>query len=149
MDNQRLVSINPYFNVREPSRFFDPAQPDVVGRPMDVCYELMGNRAARGGTCDEITGERTIQGIAFDDPRTGFKGAVRDFDINSFRISNEEGPEIWYTDPLGLNAQTSPFPGSIRQWIAKIDNTRGGADLHGPRIGKERNHAAPSVHPPN
>lgn len=149
VDNQRLVSINPYFNVREPSRFFDPAQPDIVGRPMDVCYELMGNRAARGGACDEVTGEGTIQGIAHDDPRTAFKGAVRDFDINSFRISNAEGPEIWYTDPLGLNAQTTPFPGSIRQWIAKIDNNRGGADLHGPRIGKEKNHAAASVHPPN
>lgn len=149
VDNHSLVSINPYFNVREPSRFFDPALPNITGRPMDVCYETIGNRAARGSVCDEVTGEGTIQGIAHDDPRTAFKGSRRDFDINSFRIRNEEGPDIWYTDPLGLNGQTTPFPGSIRQWIAKLDNTRGGADLHGPRIGKERNHAAASVHPPN
>ncbi len=70
-------------------------------------------------------------------------------DTAVFRIRNDEGPDIWYTDPLGLNAQTTSVPGSIRQWIAKLDNTRGGADLHGPRIGKERNHAAASVHPPN
>ncbi len=149
VDNRSLVSINPYFNVREPSRFFDPALPDITGRPMDVCYEVMGNRAARGGECDDVTGEGTIQGISHDDPRTAFKGSRRDFDINSFRIRNADGPDIWYTDPLGLNGQTTSFPGSIRQWVAKIDNTRGGADLHGPRIGKERNHAAASVHPPN
>jgi len=149
VDNHSLVSINPYFNVREPSRFFDPALSDFTGRPMDVCYETMGNEAARGGICDAVTGENTILGIPHDDPRTGFKGAVRDFDINSFRIRNEDGPEIWFTDPLGLNGRTSEFPGSIRQFIASIDNTRGGADLHGPRIGKEKDHAAPSVHPPN
>ena len=96
-----------------------------------------------------MTGEGTIPGIGFADPRTAFKGAVRNFDINSFRIRNAEGPSIWYTDPLGLNAQTTEFPGSVRQWIAVLDNTRGGADLHGPAIGKDKNHAAASVHPPN
>lgn len=149
VDRHALVSINPYFNVNRPSRFYDPAKADLTGRPMEVCYEVMGNRAARGGECDEVTGEGTIQGISFDDPRSPFDGARRDFDINSFRIRNAEGPSIWYTDPLGENGQTTPFPGSIRQWVAVIDNTRGGADMHGPRIGKEKNHSAAGVHAPN
>ena len=73
----------------------------------------------------------------------------RDFDVNSLRIRNAEGPTTWYTDPLGHNAQTTPFPGSIKQYIASIDNTRGGADMHGPRIGKSKNHGGPQVHAPN
>lgn len=148
-DNRTLVSINPYFNVSRPSRFFDPAQPNLTGRPIDLCYEQMGTRRARGGDCEESTGEGTIPGITFDDPRSPFDGVHRDFDINSLRVRNENGPTTWYTDPLGLNARTGPFPGSIRQYIAAVDNTRGGADMHGPRIGKEKNHGDFSVHAPN
>jgi hypothetical protein len=149
VDRHSLVSINPYFNVSRPSRFLDPSRPDLTGRPIEVCYEMMGNRAARGGECDEATGEGTIQGITFDDPRSPFDGANRNFDVNSFRIRNAEGPSIWYTDPLGENGQTAPFPGSIRQWIAVIDNTRGGADMHGPSIGRDKNHSTAGVHAPN
>lgn len=149
VDGHTLVSINPYFNVSRPSRFFDPARVDLTGRPMDVCYETFGGRKARGGDCEEATGEGVIQGISFDDPRSPFDGVRRDFDLNSLRIRNAEGPAVWYTDPLGRNAQVTPFPGSIRQLIAAIDNTRGGADMHGPRIGKNRDHGGPGVHPPN
>lgn len=73
----------------------------------------------------------------------------RDFDINTLSIRNAEGPAIWYTDPLGRNGRTTPFPGSIRQFIAIIDNTRGGARMHGPSVGRDRDHGGPLVHAPN
>lgn len=149
VNGHSLVSINPYFNVSRPSRFFDPALGDFTGRPIALCYENRGGMRARGGDCEEATREGEIQGISFDDPRSPFNGVRRDFDVNSLRIRNAEGPEVWYTDPLGRNARTEPFPGSIRQYIAVIDNTRGGADMHGPRIGKQKDHGAPGVHPPN
>jgi len=148
-DNRTLVSINPYFNVFRPSRFYDPSLPNLTGRPIDLCYTTIGTRRARGGDCEEATGDGLILGVTFDDPRSPFDGGRRDFDVNSLRVKNEGGPTFWYTDPLGQNARPEPFPGSIRQYIAAIDNTRGGADMHGPRIGKDQDHGDFSVHAPN
>jgi hypothetical protein len=145
-----LASINPYFQVDGPSRFFDPALPDGVGRPIDVCYETTPTgRRARGGLCDESTADGTIAGIVYDDPQSRFNGADRFVDINSNDIRNDEGPEIWYSDPFGHNASTTAFPGSVRQFIARIDNSR--LDLHGPAIGRDRDYGPPGsgVHPPN
>jgi hypothetical protein len=149
VDNKTLASINPYFNLSRPSRFFDPSKADLTGRPIDLCYAVVGGLRARGGDCEEATGDGAIPGITFDDPRSPFDGVGRDFDINSLRVKNEGGPTTWYTDPLGEHAQTTPFPGSIKQYIASIDNTRGGADMHGPRIGKQKHHGGPGVHAPN
>jgi len=149
VDRQTLVSINQYFNIARPSRFYDPDRSNLTGRPIDLCYAELGGRRARGGDCGTATGEGVIEGITFDDPRSPFDGVGRDFDINSFRVKNEGGPTVWYTDPLGGNAQPTPFPGSIKQYIASIDNTHGGADMRGPRIGKQKNHGGPGVHAPN
>lgn len=148
LSGHALVSANPYFNARLPSRFFDPALPGLVGRQIDVCYEVFEGRSARGGPCQESTGEGRVEGVTFDDPRSAFDGVLRDMDINSIRISNAEGPEIWYTDPLGRNGRTEPFPGSIKQFIAQIDNDHG-ANPHGPAIGKSRHYGGPAVHAPN
>jgi hypothetical protein len=95
------------------------------------------------------TANGTITGLTFDDPRSVFDGVRRTVDINSNFISNEAGPEVWYTTPLGRNARTTPFPGSIRQFIARINNDRGGLDLAGPGIGGERDYGGPRVHAPN
>lgn len=148
-DGKTLAFINPYFNVRRPSRFFDPAMPNGVGRPIDVCYETDGARKARAGDCEESTGAGHLTGLLFDDPRSLFDGVVRDMDINSNRIRNEDGPEFWYSDPFGNNAREEPFPGSIRQYIASIDNDRGGANPGGPSIGRNRHYGGASVHAPN
>ncbi len=48
-DGHTLAHFNPYFQVRLPSRFHDPALAPVVGRPIDVCYEA---------TADRRTGQR-------------------------------------------------------------------------------------------
>jgi hypothetical protein len=68
-------------------------------------------------------------------------------DINSNNIRNGNGPTVWYTDPLGRRGRTEPFPGSLRQWIARRDNS--GLDLHGPVIGKHRGYDGAGVHAPN
>ena len=70
-------------------------------------------------------------------------------DVNANGVSNLDGPEIWYSDPFGMNASTEPFPGSVRQWIARADNSA--FDTHGPVIGKSRSktYGDASVHPPN
>jgi len=148
-DGGTLAHFNPYFQVLLPSRFYDPAMPNLVGRPMDVCYEVEANGdRAQGGACEEATGGGSVLGIAYDDPRSPFDGAHRVVDINDNTINNPDGPKVWYTDPFGRNAHTEPFPGSIRQFIAAIDNRRG-INISGPTIARDRDYGGQSVHSPN
>jgi len=151
-DGRTLVFFNPYFQVNRPSRFYDPAMPNTVGRPIDVCYETTaaGDQVrGTGGSCNASTGNGTVLGIPFDDPRSVFDGVRRTVDINSNFVDNKEGPEIWYTDPFGHHGRTTPFAGSIRQKIARINNDRGGLELAGPGIGGDRDYGSPRVHAPN
>lgn len=146
-NGQTIASFDPYFQVPSPSRYFDPTAPGLVGRPIDMCYatEPNGDRA-RGGACGEATGSGAITGITWDDPRSPFNGVRRKVDINGNRINNANGPDVWYTDPYGRRAATEPFPGSIRQVIARINTA---LDPHGPTIGHERHYGGPGVRAPN
>jgi hypothetical protein len=143
-----LALFNPYFQVRLPSRFHDPASGTLVGRPIDVCYEVTptGERAS-GGACDQSTDDGAIPGVTFDDPRSRFDGADRPVDINENRIRNARGPAVWYTDPFGKNGRTDSFPGAIRQYIAAIDNDRGDLNTSGPTL--RRYYGGAGVHAPN
>lgn len=144
-DGRTLARFDPYFQVENPSRYFDPSLPDGVGRTVDLCREEQpGGRRIRSEDCDLV---RSIPDLTHDDPRSPFDGADRFIDINGNRIRNGGGPEIWYTDPLGRDARTEPFPGSIRQFIAAMDNS--GIDTHGPILGKERDYGGSGVHAPN
>ncbi len=149
-DGHSLAFFNPYFQAFHPSRFYDPARPDGVGRTIDVCYEqeANGDRAA-GELCDESTGGGTILGLPFNDPRSLFNGVRRVVDINDNRVSNADGPELWYTDPFGKHARRTPFPGSIRQFIARLDNERGDLRVSGPTLGRGRDYGGSGVHAPN
>ena len=68
-------------------------------------------------------------------------------DMNSLDIDNEAGPTAWYTDPFGGHGKTTSFPGSIRQFVARVDNR--GLNLSGPQIGATRNYGGAGVHAPN
>jgi hypothetical protein len=113
-----------------------------------MCYATEANGdTVHGGPCAAATQNGALTGIQFDDPRSPFNGIRRVMDINSLDINNDAGPTVWYTDPFGGHAATSAFPGSIRQFVAKINNT--GLDLSGPGIGSNRNYGGPGVHAPN
>lgn len=148
-DGHTLASFDPYFQVFLPSRFFDPALPNVTGRPIEACYETEANGdRARGGACQASTANWTLAGLAFNDPRSRFNGVRRKVDINSNRVNNLEGPQVWYTDPYGRNARPEPFPGSVRQWLARINNDRA-FRFSGPAIGAGREYGALGTHAPN
>jgi hypothetical protein len=147
-DNRTIASANPYFQVMYPSRFYDPVMSDGVARPIAVCYEVTTDgRRARGGLCESSTAGGAITDLRHDDPRSLFNGVRRFVDINGNRVSNADGPEVWYTDPFGRNGRTEPFPGSIRQFIARTDNSA--RVSHGPVIGRNRDYGAPGVRAPN
>jgi hypothetical protein len=86
--------------------------------------------------------------VTFDDPRSEFNGAGHFVDINGNHLSNEDGPEVWYTDAYGQNGRTEPFPGSIRQRLAAMDNIVG-VDVGGPTIGDDRQYSTAGVRAPN
>jgi hypothetical protein len=148
-DGHVLAHFNPYFQVRLPSRFHDPALAPVVGRPIDVCYEVTtsGERAS-GGPCDRSTGEGQTAGVTFDDPRSEFDGADHFVDINANNLANAGGPDVWYTDAYGRQGRPEPFPGSLRQRIASVDNDIG-VDVNGPTIGDDRSYGGSGVRAPN
>ncbi|MEZ4588142.1 MAG: hypothetical protein R2909_17325 [Gemmatimonadales bacterium] len=142
-EGRTIAHMDPYFQVFQPSRFYDPAAPNVTGRPVDMCtfVEANGDRA-RTTTCNPVTA-----GMGFDDPRSPFDGVRRVLDINSLDVANEDGPTVWYTDPFGRGGRTESFPGSIRQFVSRINNT--GFDMSGPGIGSNRNYGGAGVHAPN
>lgn len=134
-----LASFNPYYQVMDPSRYYDPALERSMGRPIDLCGDArVDGRDRCEGVAEDVT---------WDDPRSPFKGVRRFVDVNGNNVRNADGPEIWYTDPLGRNGRTEPFPGSIRQWVAQHDNS--GLDLHGLVMGRDRDYDATGVRAPN
>lgn len=148
-DGHTLAFFNPYFQVSLPSRFHDPALAPLVGRPIEVCYEVTSDgRQASGGPCDRSTDDGQTAGVTFDDPRSEFNGAGHFADINSNQIDNAGGPEDWYTDAFGRHGRTAAFPGSVHQRIAKRTTTVG-VIAGGPTIGDNRNYSTAGVRAPN
>jgi hypothetical protein len=147
-DGKSLASFDPYFQVRLPSRFHDPAMTGIVGRPIDVCTMTGPNgERARGEPCAISTSNGAVTGLTYDDPRSLFNGVLRFVDINSNRVDNLDGPTVWYTNPFGKKGRPSPFAGSIPQYIARVSN--GGLRMSGPGIGFNREYGGPGVHAPN
>lgn len=146
-DGHTLAHFNPYFQVDAPSRFYDPAAPNVTGRPIDICYMTGPNgERARGGLCMQSTANGATAGVTWDDPRSRFNGVGRFVDINSNQIDNAKGPAVWYTNPFGHEGQAKPFPGSIKQYIAPI---AGILNPDGPGLGHRRNYGGIGVRAPN
>lgn len=143
-----VAHFNPYFQVFFPSRFHDPAIAGITGRPIAECDLLDPARNRNEDLCDESTANGTLTGLGYDDSRSQFNGVRRFIDINDNDIDNQDGAEVWFTDPFGRNAARSPFPGSLRQWVAKVKNNYG-FNVNGPAIGFNRDYGAPSVHAPN
>ncbi len=144
-----LAFFNPYYQVFLPSRYHDPSVPGGVARPLRICLpdSPFGGIYTSQGACGVASGGGHNHQLTWDHPHSPFNGVRRIVDINQNRITNADGPEVWYTDPFGQNARTAPFPGSIRQFIARVDNSaRNG---HGPNIGRDRDYGGPGVRAPN
>lgn len=170
---EALAYFDPHFAVFLPSRFYWPGDrreafgvtrspADVtaqLGRTIDLCAMTGdGERRARGGECDRASANGTP--VPFDDPRSPFNGVQREFYFNQTTIVNPGGPVTWYTDPFGGHASQKPFPGSIRQYVAAIDNRRrndlgvisvGGRHypFESRALGKDRWYGGRGVHAPN
>jgi hypothetical protein len=114
-----VSSTTPQFAVFNPIRFFDPGKPNNLGHLIDLCYETEANGdRALGLPCNLLEGKPQI---AWDDPASIFTGTKRETYFQASPINNANGPVLWYSDPYGDNAQTTPFPGSVKQYIVAQD----------------------------
>lgn len=117
--------INLLFDVEDANRYYDPSKPNNLGYTMDLCYEeIAGGRRARGGACEWATNYNSgpsvpaNQRIAWNSPKSGFRGIHRGMYFQPAYIENAGGPEYWYSDPYGKNSSTTPFAGSIKQQVS-------------------------------
>jgi hypothetical protein len=149
-DGKQIAAFNPYFQVFRPSRYYDPAVTGLVGRPVALCAMTDGDRRARSSECAGLTStvNGTLLSVDFDDVRSPFNGAKRQVDINDNVVRNAGGATVWYTDPFGKNGRATPFPGSIRQVVAAIDNNYG-VGINGPVIGGTRVYGGAGTRAPN
>lgn len=171
-DGTSLVEgINLLFDVQDAARYFYPESMKVqrgydllrpelsgtnLGYAMDLCYDISlaaQGRRYRGGPCDAATQFGTVQGIDWDDPRSGFRGLNRGMYFQPGVIDNLGGPGVWYTDPYGGRASASPFPGALRQFVSsrRIDYaTMIGGQSIDPRVASRVHHDGDgTVHAPN
>lgn len=148
-DGREIAYYDPHFAVFNPARYHDPARPGGVGRSIDACYEepAPGLRA-RDGACDRATDYGRILDVTWDDPRSPFDGSHRETYFNQTRLANAGGPTTWWTTPFGGSAQTTPFPGAIRQHVAAVDN-RSLPTLESQAFGADRPYGGSGVHAPN
>lgn len=154
-DGTDIAYFDPHFAVFGPSRYYDPTKPNNVGYSIDVCYmkEANGDRA-RGGDCEFYTDYKdgsTIpvnERIKFDDPRSGFNGVGREFYFNQTWLRNQNGPTTWYTDPYGNKAVNTPFTGSVKHYVAPIDNYNK-TIFESAAMGADRYYGGNGVHAPN
>ncbi|MGI5213767.1 hypothetical protein [Plantactinospora sp. CA-290183] len=128
--------IAPLFYVVNPSRYYDPSKPNNLGRIVDLCYTDL----AGGDYCNQA--RQAGQNLAWDDPRSPFKGTLREFRPGTFQVQNS-GATTVYTDVYGRNASTTRFAGSIQQYFSGNQS----AQMY--VRGATRDYAANGVHAPN
>ncbi|MEE6307832.1 cellulose-binding domain-containing protein [Plantactinospora veratri] len=126
----------PLFYVVNPSRYYDPTKPNNLGRIVDLCYTNL----AGGDYCNQA--RQAGQNLAWDDPRSPFKGTLREFRPGTFQVRNT-GPTTVYTDVYGRNASSTPFTGSIQQYFSGNQSSTMYVR------GATRDWAANGVHAPN
>jgi hypothetical protein len=141
-----LAWYEPWFAVRNPSRYFQAGQP--VGRTVAAAWEPDTGT----GTVNAQPWLAAQQQGPYDayDPRSPFDGAQRDFYVQDTEIQNDGQTTRWYTDPMGGSASTEPFPGAICQIVSNTDNSQQ-PELKRRLFGRTLDYGAAStgVHAPN
>ncbi len=142
VDGSQAARFAWYWSVSDPSRYFAAG---AAVRTINSCYTLTGSEFLTiSNPCVGLRAE-SAEAVTWDDPRSPFKGTHRGIKLNDFSVTNPNGPEIFFTDVLGMNGSTTPFPGSVQQHVRQ--GSHAPYAFGGPSIGS--NHDAPGVHAPN
>lgn len=145
-----VVAFDAAFGVFDPARYANAAGARGIGRTLDLCWEREANGDRfDGAACTTATAGGTI-GVpyAFDDVRSPFNGTRRDVYLRETTVRNGGGPRLWWTDPYGRRASTTPFPGALCQLVGAVDTSARPA-LQQRVFGRNRSNDAEGVHAPN
>jgi hypothetical protein len=149
-DGRALASFDPAFGVFNPSRYANAAGARGIGRTVDLCWEGApdGSRF-RGAACTAATEGGAIgAAYGFDDVRSPFDGTRRDVYLRETTLRNAGGQRLYWTDPYGGNASTTPFAGALCQLVGTVDTSARPA-LQERVFGRNRSNDDMGVHAPN
>ncbi|MCQ1954741.1 hypothetical protein [Arthrobacter sp. zg-Y238] len=109
-----LAHFDPWFGLRNPSRYYNPANSTAttngISRPVDLAW---GDNAATTYPWNTVAASVPLN---WQDPASPFDGAQRDFYLTQNKVAAGT-PATVYTDPYGAGATETEFPGSIRQHL--------------------------------
>jgi hypothetical protein len=98
------VDFGLYFRVSNASRYVDLASaPFDIARPSDACYQSQ-NLSFNSPDCVAL---RQVGQIAWNDPRSPWKGTWRETQINQLAADNNSSTTVWYTDVFGHSLSPS------------------------------------------
>ncbi len=105
------------WDVLDPIRFVDPNSSTGFGYNSLQC--------APGGAFDGIQyiggcASRSSN-VAWDSPKSGFRGLKRTAYFGRNRVSNPGSTQVWWTDPLGGNAVPTAFSSGLKQKISTVE----------------------------
>jgi len=110
------------WDVLDPIRFVDPNSPSGFSYNSEHCGP--GGLLYRMTILCEDRFHNYVN-TPWNSPQSGFRGLHRTTYFGRNRVSNAGGAELWWTDPLGGNAVTTPFKSGLKQRISPVD-----ADIH-------------------
>lgn len=109
------------WDVLDPVRFVDPKSPTGFRYNAEECF--------KGGLLwsAKVNNYRTLncgadgQVKPWDSPQSGFRGLTRTTYFGRNHITNSNGSQIYWTDPLGGNATPTAFTSGLKQKISTVD----------------------------
>jgi hypothetical protein len=148
-DGSVLAYFDPWFGVRNPSRVYDPgastATTNGISHPVDLAW-LEENPA----TDYFWAGLDDIERFDYQDPRSPFDGAQRDFYLGDLQLTSPgTASGVIYTDPYGGSARPEPAVGSVAQ-IVKPGSVLGSVQLARQKFDAKADYGKNNgVHAPN
>jgi len=118
-DGKMLAQHGRQWDVLDPIRFVDWSAPGNIGYNSMQCGQG-GLLFQRTINC-EHGGQGVYQNAEWNTPQSNFRGLKRTTYFGRNRVSNQGGAEVWWTDPLGSNAVTTPFGSGLKQRFSSVE----------------------------
>lgn len=145
---QVLAAHDPWFAVRNPSRYADPGTERGVAASLGTRWltDPADGGVASGWPWSSIAEDASREQSS---PESPFDGAQRDFYLAQTRLDNAGGPTTWYSTPYGEDARTEPFHGSVPQLVGSSTTSIPEVERRQLGLADDFGPAGSGVHSPN
>jgi hypothetical protein len=139
-----------YFHVVDPARFYSTTTANHLGRTIDLCYDPTSplyNRVGQGAwpvPAKLLNGAavRALPGshpIAWNDPRSPFRGAARFLELDRLNLKNTSGQTKIWTNAYGTDMRLDKTPAAgvvVEQYLSvDMSGEDQGGSTQGPHHG--------------